>query len=234
MPLQSVRHLHGCVIHAQDGDLGHIDQFYFDDATWTLRYLVVRTGSWLLRNKVLIPAAAIANVDSDDCQFKVNLTCRQINESPSIETHRPVSRRWEAELHRYYSWPAYWDSAILEPLTIIDVPEPPVSDEDTHLQSTHDLVGYHIEGDGGKIGRLADFLIDASSRAIAYLDIDTRDRATHRHILFPPAAIDRLDWESARAHTTLTASFLSNAPSYNPAIPLPEEIESQVRAFYAD
>jgi len=27
------------------GDLGKVDEFYFDDATWIIRYMVVETGA---------------------------------------------------------------------------------------------------------------------------------------------------------------------------------------------
>jgi hypothetical protein len=38
----------------------------------------------------------------------VNLTRKQIEDSPAIETHKPVSRQYEEEYHRYYGWPYYW------------------------------------------------------------------------------------------------------------------------------
>jgi hypothetical protein len=38
----------------------------------------------------------------------VNLTRKQIEDSPAIESHKPVSRQYEEEYYRYYGWPAYW------------------------------------------------------------------------------------------------------------------------------
>jgi hypothetical protein len=37
-----------------------------------------------------------------------NLTRQQIENSPSIESHKPVSQQYEQEYHRYYGWPFYW------------------------------------------------------------------------------------------------------------------------------
>ncbi len=37
--------LQGFAIHATDGDLGKVDEVYFDDDSWTIRYLVVQTGT---------------------------------------------------------------------------------------------------------------------------------------------------------------------------------------------
>ena len=32
---------------ATDGEIGKVKEFYFDDQSWTIRYLIVETGSWL-------------------------------------------------------------------------------------------------------------------------------------------------------------------------------------------
>jgi uncharacterized protein YrrD len=45
--LANTTHLKGLMIRAKDGELGTVDQFYFDDETWAIRYLAVETGGWL-------------------------------------------------------------------------------------------------------------------------------------------------------------------------------------------
>jgi uncharacterized protein YrrD len=40
--------LKGTAIVATDGDIGKVDDFYFDDKSWTIRYLVADTGNWPL------------------------------------------------------------------------------------------------------------------------------------------------------------------------------------------
>ena len=45
--LRNVTRLKGFTIRARDGDMGIVDQFYFDDESWAIRYLVVNTGDWL-------------------------------------------------------------------------------------------------------------------------------------------------------------------------------------------
>ena len=46
--LRSVSELTGYSILATDGQIGKVAEFYFDDITWTIRYLVVDTGNWLV------------------------------------------------------------------------------------------------------------------------------------------------------------------------------------------
>jgi uncharacterized protein YrrD len=57
--LRSMSDLEGYVIRATDGPIGHVKDFYFDDKSWVVRYLIVDTGSWLSSRKVLISPMSI-------------------------------------------------------------------------------------------------------------------------------------------------------------------------------
>ena len=59
----SVKDLKGYAIGATDGDIGKLDDFYFDDESWTIRYLVAETGNWLLNRKVLISPFTLGKAD---------------------------------------------------------------------------------------------------------------------------------------------------------------------------
>jgi len=52
--LKNASNLKGLAIQAKDGELGIVDQFYFDDETWAIRYLTVETGDWLGSRRVLV------------------------------------------------------------------------------------------------------------------------------------------------------------------------------------
>jgi hypothetical protein len=51
---KSTKDLKRNTIVATDGEIGKVEDFYFDDRSWTMRYLVADTGNWLLGRKVLI------------------------------------------------------------------------------------------------------------------------------------------------------------------------------------
>jgi len=57
--LRRINNLKDYAIHATDGDIGHVNDFYFDDEQWAVRYLIVQTGNWLINRKVLISPAAL-------------------------------------------------------------------------------------------------------------------------------------------------------------------------------
>ena len=111
--LANTTHLKGLVIRATDGEIGTVDQLYFDDESWAIRYLTVKTGSWLEDREVLISPFSVTNVDWPAKRLDVALTKKQVKDSPSIDTQRPVSRQYESEYLGYYSYPNYWSGSFL-------------------------------------------------------------------------------------------------------------------------
>ena len=91
--LRNVNHLKGFAIRARDGKIGTVEQFYFDDESWAIRYLVVNTGGWLSGRLVLVSPIAIRQTEWQSKRLDVALTKKQIEDSPLIDTHRPVSRQ---------------------------------------------------------------------------------------------------------------------------------------------
>src|ERR1039457_519476 len=106
--LQSIKQLYGNKLGASDGDIGHVKDVYFYDLTWAVRYVVADTGNWLPGREVLLSPHAFGSIYPAGKAMLVNLTRKQIEDSPSIESHKPVSRQYEEEYHRYYGWPYYW------------------------------------------------------------------------------------------------------------------------------
>src|SRR5574342_487570 len=102
--LRHVRDLQHYTIHAIDGDIGRVHEFYFDDQRWVVRHIVVTTSHRLPRHRVLVPILSLARVDEERRQLQVALTRDQVLTSPSIDTERPVSRQHEGELYWHYGF----------------------------------------------------------------------------------------------------------------------------------
>ena len=111
--LQNLQDLYRTKLAASDGSIGHVQDFYFDDKTWVVRYLVVDTGPWLAGRLVLLTPHVLGTLDPVEKILRVNLSKKQIEESPSIESHKPVSRQYEIDYYRYYGLPAYWDGGAM-------------------------------------------------------------------------------------------------------------------------
>ena len=91
--LTNTTNLKNFAIRATDGELGTVAEFYFDDETWGVRYLVVDTGGWLGGRRVLISPVSVLRTDWQARQLDCRLTKKQVENSPDINTREPVSRQ---------------------------------------------------------------------------------------------------------------------------------------------
>jgi hypothetical protein len=62
--LRNASAINGYTVAANDGPLGTVNDFLFDDSTWLIRWLVVDTGNWLSGRKVLLPPSVLGHLDS--------------------------------------------------------------------------------------------------------------------------------------------------------------------------
>jgi hypothetical protein len=176
--------LKGYTLHSRDGEIGKVKEFYFDDRYWTVRYLVADTGNWLTGREVLISPYALAAVKHDERYINVDLTRQQIEDSPSPDTDKPVSRQFEENYYGYYGWPMYWGGAYMwgaYPDIARDRElwkESSQDDEtwDSRLRSTHDVSGHYIQATDGEIGHVDDFIIDDETWAIRYKQLVARTK----------------------------------------------------------
>jgi hypothetical protein len=106
--LRSIEELEKYDIQATDGPIGQACDFFFDDDAWVVRYLVVDTGGWLLKRKVLISPISIGPLEPSKKKLDVLLGRDQIRRSPDIDSDMPVSRQQEMRYFNYYGYPCYW------------------------------------------------------------------------------------------------------------------------------
>ena len=210
--LRSVKDLRGYAIGASDGDIGQVDDLYFDDESWVLRYLAVDTGTSLPGRRVLISPISLGHPDWMVQRLPVALTRERVQHSPDIDTQKPVSRQHEADYFRYYGYPSYWDgiglwgmgaypgyltsaSAVQADMDARSA-EAKASHEadDSHLRSCKAVTGHHIEATDGEIGHVEDFLLDDETWAIRYIVVDTSNWWLGHKVLVAPRWIRSVSW----------------------------------------
>lgn len=236
--LRNMRAFYGRGILAEDGDIGKVDDFFFDDDTWTVRYLVADTGHWLPGRKVLISTAALGRPDPESGDFPVALTREQVRNSPDIDMDMPVSRQDQVELHAYYGWPAYWTFG-----GYYNVAPPPGDGEeeeeisraeqsDPHLRSAKEVGGYHIQGNDGEIGHVEDFIVEDESWTIRYAQVDTRNWLPGKRVLIPRRWITEISWTERLVYVELTTDEIKDSPGYDPSEPVSREYEIKLYEHY--
>jgi hypothetical protein len=219
--LRSVDQLLGDKLGASDGEIGQVKDFYFDDQHWAIRYLVADTGSWLPGRKVLISPHAVGGLDHSGHVLRVNLTRKQIEDSPSIASHLPVSRQFEEEYYRHYGWPFYWQGEELWGLSgfpILGSPAAPLpigpgsKRADVHLRSIQAVTGYQLGAKNGTIGQVCDFLVDDRSWAISQLIVRTGHRFTGKEVQLPVSDVERISYEDSTVLVNLTMEAVEQSP----------------------
>jgi len=217
--LRSLKQLYGDKLGAADGEIGHVKDFYFDDQNWVVRYLVADTGDWLSGRQVLLSPHAFGGFKQAGKAMLVNLTRKQIEDSPSIEAHKPVSRQYEEDYHRYYGWPYYWAGGGLWGMSgfpILELPPEPRPGEpasacgcsaagaDVHLRSAQAVKGYQLQATDGPAGHICDLLMDDQSWAICQLIIKTGHRFSGKEVPVPTSKVVRISYDDSAVFVNLT------------------------------
>lgn len=209
--IRSVIDLQGFAIHATDGDLGKVNELYFDDDTWTIRYLVVQTGTWLSGRRVLISPISVHEADWQNRQILMSLTQDQVRNSPDIDTAKPVSRQYEREFYKYYGWDCYWISP-----GIYEYGNKRDDTQNQHLRSTKEVIGYHILAKDGEIGHAEDFLFDDESWRIKYLLVDTSNWRLDKKVIVSPTLIRDIVWAERQIVVDLEREEIQTSPMFDP------------------
>jgi hypothetical protein len=231
---------------APDGRIGHLTDFFFDDRQWTIRYLVVDTGTWLDHREVLISPASAHAPDWKERIVPVDLSREQVRKSPCIDTEGPVSPEQEKALAQYYNWPMYWGAAGFSEGLALGAPALPPGDvvgdgrraavaaldAQHHIRSVDEVRGYRIEADDGAIGHVDDFLVDEETWALGYLVVDTRNWWPGKRVLISPEWIDEVGWNEAKVGVNLSREVIRRSPAFDPAHPIAADDITRLHEHY--
>jgi len=230
--LRSILSLRNFTMRASDGEIGKVKDFYFDDHTWTLKYLVVETGNWLMGKRVLISTSVLRSPIWDSRTFPVDLTIDQVRHSPDIDTEKPVTRQHEADLYNYYSWP--WDggglgfmtSGMVGGVIAPDVPlnervdkamhhQEPTVNRDKHLRSFKQLYDFELRTSEKNVGEVHDFLINDADWTIPFVVIETGSWYSGKKILTSTKFVDNIEWASSSVYLLQAESVIKHMPEFD-------------------
>jgi hypothetical protein len=258
--LRSTKDLDGLAIRAVDGNVGHLTDLYFDDIAWTVRYLVVDTGTWLSSRKVLVSPIAVDVAGWTDHALSVGITQAQVKNSPDVDVSLPVSRQNEMRFLSYYGYPSYWNGAGLwgdgaMPSSMItgmgyggadaeyrlraqgEHGKGPIEllrpeEGDAHVRSCMEVTGYHIEATDGEIGHVDGFLVDDETFAIRYIVVNTSNWWMGHKVLISPQWIQEVRWADEIVAVALTRDIIKDSPPYDSSRPLDRATETGLYEHY--
>lgn len=243
--------LKGYKLKGLDGEIGKVEEFYFDDKHWAIRYLIAETGGWLMEWQVLISPYSLVAINTEERTISINLTKKKIEESPLLESDKPVSQQYEESYNKYYGQPLYWGGSFMWGVSPYIQNDPQLNavgnslekkeseshlvnkrSWDPNLRSTDTVRGYTIRGTDGDIGHVDDFVIDDSNWAIRYLIVATTDWWPGKKVLISPNWIDRIDWTDSIAYVNVVCDDIKKSPEYTEDFLLNRDYETGLHDYY--
>ncbi len=225
-------------IHAKDGLIGHVDDFWFDDEQWAVRWMVVSTGRWLGGREVLVSPIAILRADWHERAVDVDLTREQVRRSPDVELDQPLSRAKEAAFHRHFGWAYYWGLGGLwgaHPLPSALSRLPPGEEMnvrgDPHLHSARDLPAFVVHATDRPVGPAEDCIVDDQSWKIRYLVVNAH-KGWGKRVLVAPEWIRSVRWDRKRIELDATSHQVGHGPAYDPYQPVNRVYEEHLYDWY--
>ncbi|MEI6098519.1 MAG: PRC-barrel domain-containing protein [Alphaproteobacteria bacterium] len=240
----------GYDVQASDGTLGIVVDLLFDDASWTVRWLVVETGNWWADRRVLVPASALGRPDSKARKLPVHLTMVQIEGSPDVDTHRPVSRQYESSAYDYYGFSPYWGTDLYlsgfaywggrVPMAASleterreeEIAQLQRQNDDQNLRSMAEIIGYHIHATDGQIGHLSDVLIEESDWTLRYLIVNTSNWWQGREVLISPRSTQFIRWTERLIYLAVDRDQIRSSPDYDASRPVDMAFAADMDSHY--
>ncbi len=228
--LIATRQLYRCSMEGPEGDLGRVKDVLFDREDWKVRYLDVDVGGWLQGRRVILSPEVIVSADYGSQRLVTRLTKEQIEASPPVESHLPVSRRKEIEAARHFAWGAYWANVELSH-------REDESEDDPSLHSARSVSGYRVGVSDGDLGHVTDFIVDDGALKggpweVRYLVVDTRNWLPGRHVLVPPLWAESIDWNTRHVNFSMAREKIEDSPEYDPNAPVNREYEEVFHDYY--
>lgn len=226
--LHPLSKLNKATVITTDNETGEAADLFFDERDWAVRYLVVNIGTWLFGRTTLIAPAAIQAVEWNKKKISLNLTRKQIEKSPAIDTRAPIPRQRELEIFTFYGWQEYWPASSftsvpplpphahpLQPIRSMEdeLAAPPEHFEDPHLRRLAEARSCKLLAADGEAGKIVDLLVDDSDWAIRFILVATRPEG--REIAVPIARLGRARWSERQLTTDLANESLQSAPAYD-------------------
>ena len=256
--IRSMNELKDREIGATDGNIGKVSDIYFDDHAWVMRYLIVDTGTWLQSRKVLISPISFKHETMATHSLHLSLSKEQVEDSPSIDTDKPISRQNETAYLSYYGYPDYWGgvgiwSGSMYPYGVLPgnggqrenradreqaesvyrrSERARHQHDDPHLRSSQEVIGYHIHAKDGDIGHVEDVLIDDETWAIRYLVLNTSNWWMGHKVLITPQWITDISWSDRKVSIDLTRESIQYAPHFDSSIELSRQHEAALFEHY--
>ncbi len=231
--LRSFRHqLCDLKVQASDGLIAEVNDVYFDEAEWHVRYLA--TGTWLDGRRVILPSAGLHSETWRGKVIETGLSKGQVRTSPDIGPD-PPTRAQEKDLAEHYEWPAFGEvipHGVEVPADrIVQHSRRQARESDSRLRSLAVVIGYPVEATDGEIGKIDDFIVDDKDWMLRYAIVHTGVFPQARRTLVPLETFLPIDLDAAVFRVNVPGETIKHGPTYRGGAP-DRTFESKIYDHY--
>ena len=187
----------------------------------------------------MISPYAFGAVNKEEQYIAINLTKKQIEESP------PLDRTCRSRGNSRSLLRVLWMAGVLErPVHVGTVSlhcarprkvggnEPRRESVGSLFAQHSDVSGHAVQASDGEIGHVEDFIIDDETWAIRYLVIDTRNWWPGKKVLISPQWIERVSWSESIVFVNLPREAIKRSPEYTEASLPTRDYETGLHQHY--
>ena len=226
-------------VNAADGYIGKIKDFYFDDRTWKLRYVVAETGIWLKNRKVILPVSTIKWIHTDEKNVTLDLSMYQVKNGPVIEHQPSLVPQTEIDYLSYYGYSFYRgathhsvnhhsathhsdaqgidqdrEANLAEVFATVDSVRRTFGDR--HLRSCKEMINYDVEATDNEVGYLQGMLFNEDDWSISHLMVNTSNWWLGNQVLLEPQSVKDMSWGDAKIYVNLMRHQVQDALVFDP------------------
>lgn len=222
--LQTYRDLTGMPLALKDEKFGSISDLYFDDRDWSVRYAVANIGAWYENREGLVNAELIGRPDLDKRECPVALTRAQIMNAAPPEADPPVNEQMRQSQSGVpltaffishpggvYS-PALAEAQIATLSELSGEAETTNCNNDPHLRSMAEVLGYTISAQDGEIGSVDDFLVDPANWQVRHVVVDTGNWLPGARVVLARGLLDAVSWSDRQISVRVLRQTVESSP----------------------
>lgn len=250
----TIKALHDFTVRASDAELGRVKDVCFDDVSWQARFLVIDVQHWLPGRKVLLSPCAISLFDPTHRLLCFNVSRKQIEESPHIDEHAPLSRPQEAAINSFFGWNQYWMRAYTASRRIPTanygsvvekdaLPEPlrtAIANREmlaSNLTCFRNLQGYDVipramRDRPRRLGSLSDLVVNYVEWTVPYFIVDTGHILSGKKIVVPTAVVLDIESDLREIKTFVRPEVAQEIPAFDGVERLDENNERAMLGHY--
>jgi len=227
--LRSLQSLLGYCVEVRDGHIGAITDFIFEEHSWLVRYIILKTGVWKTHHNFAIPVACVTGHPNwSERKVPISLSMEELDALAGYRVSEKEPWAIELDLRASSQGGAQSESQT-------DVAE----DRYRHvsppqlLRSYRMLLGLQVMAQSETVGTMSDLIIGDEQWAIQSAVVRLRRRYLFStEVIIPIEKIRTIRWDDRIVGCIGDCLAIESYPEFRSADPINQEQELRLYDYY--